>query len=466
MREEHPIDQHFRNALLSAEVQPPPSVWDGVKNGRRRRRGLLFWSRRRGLTIATLFVALGAGAYWAIRDTPDTPNMFSNAHVDRNAETPNLFPESREEPVVKPADTDPQPVSSTGLSAVAFTNMADGTREKVVLSAKARTVNGETTTPANPRTPFPPAGKDDVVPVLPGREEALPFTTLPEPSLSTPLLDAGIVSHLKPIPAHWNPSEPELTPVAKATAVYVLPASEWWVAAQVGWYDVRRQWSGTNATLEGALNASETWTSTIGVGALVGRTWRSGFGFSAGAEHERSEQAFRYVDRWTSVDQEITTNVVTLDTQVFVSQGDTITRTTLDERIAEGMDRRSVLRVPLDAHWRSSWRRWSYGLAVGMAAEITRTSSNMILVQDGPDGRIASAQPRSAELRERYPTVFLGTISADLGYLLHERWTLWASPVYMHSLGVIGSRSEVFAEPERLGLRLRLGYTFNCRHAH
>src|SRR5690349_15116329 len=65
MREEHPIDNHFREALLGAEVQPPASVWEGVKN-RRRRRGMAFWSRRRGLTIVTLFLALGAGAYWAL----------------------------------------------------------------------------------------------------------------------------------------------------------------------------------------------------------------------------------------------------------------------------------------------------------------------------------------------------------------------------------------------------------------
>lgn len=463
MREEHPIDQRFRDALLSAEAQPPPSVWEGVKNGRRRRRGLVFWSRRRGLAIATLFVALGAGAYWVTRDTRDVPNTSGDTHASQRTEQHTSSATTPKASVVESTRTTPNPTLSANTTTTITEHAPTRTREHATRAVEAHTHNDGAYRSSAPAAVLHASQGSVGTPVATDREESvIPLAPGTEPALAAPALDAGAVVRLAPLPAYWSSSSPALTPINKATPTYVLPAGEWWVAAQVGWYDVRRQWSGTNATLEQALNASEAWTSTIGVGALVGRTWRSGIGLSIGAEHERSEQAFRYVDRWTRVDQEITTSVVTLDTQVFVSNLDTITTTTFDERLAEGMDRRSVLRIPIEGHWRGSWRRWSYGVGLGVAAEFTKATSNRVLVQDGSDGHITTAAPQGSELRDRYPTVFLGVIAADLGYQLHEHWTLWASPAYMHSLAALGTNAEVFAQPERLGLRLRLSYTFNC----
>ena len=102
MRDEHPIDKQFREALSGAEAQPPASVWEGVKN-RRRRRGMAFWSRRRGLTIVTLFVTLGAGAYWALRadrvtthdaDQPDPSpaTHATNSRTSSKVETSAVAP--------------------------------------------------------------------------------------------------------------------------------------------------------------------------------------------------------------------------------------------------------------------------------------------------------------------------------------------------------------------------------------
>lgn len=467
MREEHPIDQRFRDALLSAETQPPPSVWEGVKNGRRRRRGFVFWSRRRGLAIATLLVALGAGAYWLTRDMRDVPSTFVDTHTIRHPGLNTSSSTSSEKAVVEAVDPSPAPTLSTDVPTTSVERTPTNARENVVRGTKATTHIDGTARSSNAITVLgmgEKAGGSSVVFHM--EKNPTPISPLAEPSYTAPVLDAGTVARLAPLSAHWDYSAPALTPVAMAPSAYVLPSGEWWVAAQVGWYDVRRQWSGANATLKDALNASEAWTSTIGVGALIGRTWRSGVGLSTGVEHERSEQSFRYVDRWTRVDQEITTSVVTLDTQVFVSNADTITTTTLDERLAEGVDRRSVFRIPLEGHWSGSWRRWSYGLGLGVAAEFTKTTSSRVLVLDELDGHITSVLPQNDELRDRYPTVFLGIISADLGYLLHEHWTIWASPAYMSSLAAFGSNAEVFAQPERLGLRLRLSYTFICPRTH
>lgn len=467
MREEHPIDQRFRDALLSAEAQPPPSVWEGVKNGRRRRRGFVFWSRRRGLAIATLFVALGAGAYWATREMRDVPNTFVDTHNTRHTGLKTTSSTASEKAVVEGVGTTPAPTLSSDVPTTLAKRTPGSAQENVVRGTTAKAHKDGTSRSSNPIT-VPGLGEKAEGYSVVIHTEMNPGGVSPaaEPNYSAPGPDAVTLVHLAPLSSNWLSSAPALTPVAKAPSVYVLPSADWWVAGQVGLYDVRRQWSGANAALTDALNGSEAWTSTIAVGALVGRTWRSGFGLSTGVEHERSEQLFRYVDRWTRVDQEITTSIVTLDTQVFVSNADTITTMTLDERLAEGIDRRSVFRIPFEGHWCGSWRRWNYGLGLGVAAELTKATSSRVLVQDELDGHITSALPQGNQLRDRYPTVFLGVISADLGYLLHEHWTLWASPAYMHSLAAIGSNADVFAQPERLGLRLRLSYSFNCPRTH
>lgn len=271
----------------------------------------------------------------------------------------------------------------------------------------------------------------------------------------------GPIVRMNGLRTSWSGAEHLLVPEAAVVPAYVLPNSEWWLAVQVGWYDVHRRWSGGSAELRDALNASEAWTSTIGAGAVIGRTWRSGWGFSVGAEHERSEQQFRYVDRTIGTAETIETMMVTLNTDVFYFNADTVVMQVVNERIAEGTDRRSVLRIPIEGHWRGSLKRWMYGLGFGLAGEFTRTTSNSILVEDA-DGHITSVAPESGDLQGRYPAVLLGSVSADVGYLLNERWALWASPAYMRSITAFNIGSDVHAEPERLGLRLRLSYTFNC----
>lgn len=456
MREEHPIDNQFREALFGAEVQPPASVWAGVKN-RRRRRGMAFWSRRRGLTIVTLFVALGAGAYWALNADRErtsgagqlaTPvaTEGSSAVPSPLVETPAPDPNLGKATITKPASTteasnEPvQPITNE----VPASRAPEMTRKDPVPSAprKAATVSDR------------PMGEGLAATIVPS-EEAPAITPAPPP------LETGPIQRMNGLRTEWHATDHLLTPRTAIVPAYVLPNSEWWLGAQVGWYDVRRQWSGGGAELRDALNASEAWTSTIGMGLLAGRTWRSGWGFSVGAEHERSEQQFRHIERTVATDETIETMMVTLNAELIFLDVDTVVTQVVNEQVAEGIDRRSVLRIPLDGHWRGSWHRWMYGMGLGVAGEFTRTTSSSILVQD-TDGRIVSAAPEGGELRDRYPMMLLGTVSADVGYLLSEHWSLWASPAYIRSLTAFNNGSDVFAEPERFGLRLRLSYTFNC----
>lgn len=458
MREEHPIDNQFREALLGNEVEPPPSVWEGVKNGRRRRRGLAFWSRRRGLAAITLFVALGAGAYWAVRHdrTEDLSSVtLSNPSTATEKTIPPTQPtEQRPEIILTSEAKITAPVSTNPVVADESTT-GDPLVSSKRTSKRTRSVGEE-----HNRISVPPIASAGAAP---SSGIDLPLSTEAITDIRTPLSALAVepLDRLEPLRSNWRVHAPSFTPETRAVPIYVLPPGEWWLAAQLGWYDVHRQWKGSDTQLGDALNASETWNSTIGVGVLAGRTWLSGWGFSVGAEHERSEQAFRYVDRVTLVDQEVITNIVTLNTEIISSTSDTVVTQVLDERVSDGMDRRSVVRVPLEGHWRTSWRRWVFGASAGVAGEFTHVTSNSILVRNEPDGRITSAAPNIEELRARYPVVLLGTVSAEAGYMLHERWTLWASPVYMRTLGAFTQGSTVYAEPERFGLRLRLSYTFN-----
>jgi len=458
MREEHPIDNHFREALLGNEVEPPPSVWEGVKNGRRRRRGLVFWSRRRGLAVITLFVALGAGAYWAVRHdrTEDLPSVTLSNPSTAAEKTFPATQSTEQRPAIESTSeaTITAPISPPPV--VADESIAGN---PIVISKRSSEQRPPVDEEHN-RISVPPIAIADAA-ASSGIDLSLSTEATTDIRTALSALSVGPIDRLEPLRSHLRVQAPTFTPETRMVPVYVLPPGEWWLAAQLGWYDVRRQWKGSDTQLSDALNASETWTSTIGVGLVVGRTWRSGWGFSVGAEHEQSEQAFRYVDRVTQVDQEIITSIVTLNTEVIASTSDTVVTQVLDERVSEGMDRRSVVRVPLEGHWRASWRRWAFGVSVGVAGEFTHVTSGAILVRNEPDGRITTAATGSDELRARYPVVLLGTVSAEVGYVLHERWNLWASPAYMRTLGAFEQGSAVYSEPERFGLRLRLSYTFN-----
>ena len=253
---------------------------------------------------------------------------------------------------------------------------------------------------------------------------------------------------------------PDSMKYGRTAGPYVLPNADWWVALEVGRNDVRRTWYGNETLLVNALNNVEVPHYTWSQGVLAGRSWRSGLGLSAGLAYEGSEYAFDHVDDRVRVDSMmVIPYIITLDTQVFVSNVDTVTFMTEEAKQVSGTNRLSVLHVPIEGYWHKHYRRWTFGARVGMAAEFVTMRQGYTLDVDD-EGDVMSVDLGAQAYDTRYHTTLTGMLGADVGFALSEHWGLWATPTYMHGIAAWGTDGSPYVLPERLGLRVRLSYTF------
>ncbi|MBL0129357.1 MAG: hypothetical protein IPP83_18340 [Flavobacteriales bacterium] len=231
----------------------------------------------------------------------------------------------------------------------------------------------------------------------------------------------------------------------------------WWVAPSVGYYATRYEWRGGEVGLVHALNDAGGWRSGLAIGLSGGRSWRSGLVLSAGVEWQRSEQAYRSVERVTDLES-TAVQLVTLNTQVM--SADTTWTVVESESVSEGLDRRDVFRVPVELAWHHDLRRWFAGPRIGFAIEVTKVHSSAALVWDAENEHVRSTTLSDDDLARRYPVAVLGVLGIDLGYLAHEHWSVVASPSYLLPAFDLGRSSVTHATPERLGLRLQIRHSF------
>jgi hypothetical protein len=233
------------------------------------------------------------------------------------------------------------------------------------------------------------------------------------------------------------------------------------LGASIGFNDVRLLWTGDDERLANALDDSEAVHSTVSPGVAFGRTWLSGWGLSTGVFLERSERYFEHTERSSTVETALLTYIVTLNTQVFVSNVDTVESVSTTERHTSGVNRRTALRIPFEASWQRRARRWSYGLRAGAAVEFTRAEHALSLDLQGQDGRLVATDLSGEAIDGRYPTALLLTAGLEVGYLFHERWSLHAGPAYMRGVTPLEDTAPVHALPERLGLQFGLVHHFD-----
>lgn len=246
--------------------------------------------------------------------------------------------------------------------------------------------------------------------------------------------------------------------LALARSLPSLSRGDSWLAIHATAYGSKNHWSGTATRLVDALNESERSRTSVSLGLMAGRQWRSGIGIAAGAEAERSEQVFRHEETLVHEQEAVVANMVTLNTIVYSMSYDTLTTRYPEPISAEGRDVRTTVRVPLEAYWQGAVRRWLIGARAGLAGEFTHVSSGVSLVQDASDGAIRSRAMEAGELASRYPVRILGTAGVDIGFVIGERMTLLATPQYQHALGD-GPRNSICASPERIGIRFQLLHT-------
>ncbi len=507
-REEHPIDAQFRRVLADAEATPPPHIWEGVVNARRERRWTFHWFRMNGL-LALLIPASALVMYVAWLDGTDTPVTQEQttapalnaevtlAHAASGSTSPLpgmdavQHERSSEHHARMATTTDTQPAperkvnSAEASGALHYASdegqsMGDRTRTETSLGAtfnRPLTAMAGADVPGIETSPSENSGSgaldhsDISAPDLPdGQAPPRPvsITNTPagrDPSGVAPIIGVvpktGAVERIVPLRiTHQGLADPATPLYAAREPAYVLPNGEWLFSGLVGWYDVSRKWRGSNGPLTHALDQAEARTSTLAYGLGLTRQWRSGWGLSIGVFDERSEQQFNFVDRRTEVTQEITNFMVVLNSEIIVSNSDTVDLYSTTEKRYEGVDRRNILRIPVEAHYHRSVGRLHYGLRAGLAVEITSTRQDHSLALEPEDGRIVATSLSSTELQQRHPLMLLGVAGVDLGYTLNENWSFWANPMYMAGTMPLARTGEAWSSPSRFGLQFRLSYHF------
>jgi hypothetical protein len=479
-QEQHPLDERFRQVLQHAEVTPPPAVWEAVKRARDGGRRKAGWWRWSFPALAVLLFTGLTATYFAMRTPSTVEEQAEGLATDHGT--------SQEQLLI--ADADMQEGSTAAVISVADERSPTTTDRT---EAKKGPDAYSTTKPASAKSTSP-APKDYERPAYGGTQayaagdrgsssaSSGPLTanvafdpTVPNPTESpaaddllaktepavilVPADDRGVDRLLVRVPGLQYTTPAALPNSAPKPAAYLLPHGEWWLAPVVGVYSVHDQWRGDDQNLVQALDQATGTTTAWAFGLAAGRQWRSGFGLSTGLFTERSESQLYHSDTRVQVEQEITTYLVTLNTQVFVSDADTITTVITDDRSSSGVQSRTAWRVPVDLHKRWSLGRWQLGLHGGFALEWT-TAEGATLIAADAEGGLVAADPGAAELRARYPTALLGSVGAELGWMLNERWTLWVDPVYMGGLSALSPTSDAYTLPQRWGLQFGLAHHF------
>jgi opacity protein-like surface antigen len=228
----------------------------------------------------------------------------------------------------------------------------------------------------------------------------------------------------------------------------------------MGEYRESRAWRGGDPRLAQALNGTETAHSPWSIGILGGMEGRNGWGISIGLGYNAAHYDFHHVDRILSRNDSLVPYVITFNSQVIASYMDTVTTFSEERHPVAAMNRYSLIRVPIEVSWHRPWRRWQYGLRAGLSAEFNTMISGITLVSDGNESGTRSVDVAS-DLERRTNALLTGSVAADLGYALTDRWALWASPTVAIGLLPLSHASDApYAMPDRLGMRLRLSYSF------
>jgi hypothetical protein len=228
----------------------------------------------------------------------------------------------------------------------------------------------------------------------------------------------------------------------------------------VGFFAERLRWRGADAgliqTLKDAGGGREIRQTVVGF--MAGHRWRNGWGIAAGASALRSERPFHHTDRRIHTEQTIVLHMVTLNTQVYYSDADTLITTTTEETTYRGNTGRSVLRVPVEGRWSRTWRRWDVTVVGGLAAEFVTAQADHDLMRSA-DGRTIVMVPNTAQLSERHPVTLSVHGGMEAGFLLNEHWRLSAGPMAHRGLRSLSPSESAYAMAGRTGVQVRLTHT-------
>ena len=485
MREKHPIDERFRQALYHREADPPEAVRAAlaIHLGRATtpRIGGTWWPM---MIVAVGLVGTGA-ALWAWENDPgeaaiaiveplaqqrrseqsgSANNATSGGPSTANTSATPAFSAAHSTASTNSAMVGQQKVapenasvgSGSTSSAARTANVTEATANGV---NKAGTHSAENVPEANTERGRSNTGgsagrKSNAVdpPVLKDGEDA--GTAFATGSMATDQVDtpnvpepfvrvAGSEFAASALDLRSTLMDPLRTapdavvangaPIARALPPnYVLPSGTWWIGPYAGIGTVQGTWKGVDAD---ALQEAEQWRSTTQGGLLVGREWRSGWGVSAGVGVARVRSTFHHDDatQASSVLEVDTTWVTTMHTSggiLYSWQIDSLTEEIPGRSVRkDARNLYTAVQVPLLLHWHAEARRMRYGAFGGMTAWIPTQRKGLTLVrspQDAPPTILALQDPK---VNDRFSTQVHGLIGLSVGYTITEHLSAHAEPM-------------------------------------
>jgi hypothetical protein len=444
MREAHPIDEFFRQALHGAAAAPPKELGARILAVSRRRRRALLWRRRSLLALLALLV-LGASTHWLFMRQGGTAEKAAFVSAEMVSGSTSIGPSPTESP--SPASLPAAVLTSVGAeyqapplapqtAQVAVHSRTSGFGIPRDQSSRGQVADGHvSSTDAQAGEPAFGRTLTLVADLRSERADSLPFVAMRQLELSSRTRFAE------------NGRAPD----------YHRPRGEWWLGPALSIQWRQQGWRGGPSALAQALDGNGKPRIGASAGILAGRRWTSGFSIWSGFELERTEQAYRHVEQLALSRQEVLINqIVTLNAQVVFVDADTLNTVVMQETVAEGSDLRVHARLPIELAWQHRRGRILLGARAGAALEYTVARSTSSLAQDASDGRIRAVRLTNEELRERHPMSLASMVGADVGYCFTERLSISATPYFATSFTTFGPRADVHSAPNRFGLRLQL----------
>ncbi len=471
MKEQHPIDELFARLLRDAEAVPPARVWQGIVQNRKRAGWLRRWgwlplvllfSTGIGYSLMELRAPAGAatasahghGATIAPYGAPPAPAEGSDATMRPHAAEPsalvpvaprekrNAQAAARMRPASNAAHASPaeRAPAAHGIDVATDRNPAKAVAEKAV----AAVAHGHGHYEREERVSAP-AGHAGTGPL--GVRTSTKAETVRGPGgaywLRTRLPQVG-----------GEPAEPDL--LSAPSTSFAGPHRSWWIAATAGQFSETRTWKGGSTDLRTALQGTEQPHHTSAFGLLFGINGRGGWSLATGLEHHAGRYDFKHADRFRTRRDSIITHVVTFNTLILASSTDTISTYREEQRSVAAVNRYTTLRIPVELGWHVPHRRFRLGARAGLALEISTLRSGATLQYNELGLQSVEVTPTDKQCM----SVLAASVGADLGYILTEHWSIWASPVY--EAGLLSLLPEDHAPcsmPERMGIRFRLAYT-------
>lgn len=474
-RETHPIDDRFRQMLAGAEVTPPPSVWENIQRERRPRRLLPPWFQLNSILLVLLpLVGFTTYMLWPTDNGSAATEPRITASVTNSASAgTTLHVESSDGAVPSaevnaPSDVSGQSIDPDGGGSHGPSTSNEPIGEAIGNGGDPPQISSNEALPfgtpkPNDRSVRSNSSDDGSPATMMGGDPALNDCYVSEdPAIE---LETPIVLRMDPLRVRPGPPTIEASPLTPVMPpAYVLPPADWVFSIGFMRYDLQRRWKGTDEDLVSALERSEANTSTYALGLGIARHWRSGLGIGIGVQHERSEQQFRFTEEQITIQQQVNSFIVTLDTDVFYASSDTIEQVTTSREEHEGLNRRSVIRIPVDGYYHWSRGRWMAGPRLGVAVEFTRVEQDRSITLDREEGQLRATKLTGKELRERHPVTLHGQLGLDLGFTINERWSIRATPTYLFPAMPLTRTAEAWTAPHRFGAGLQLSYHFTPKN--